>query len=511
MKLNKIAALLVGSALLSNLPVNAEPWVDTSNIFLRSDIQLLADKGIIQTPTTTFPLMWHDIARDIKSTKLALLNEREKNALYHIKHQLKLAKRSQKKVQFNAATDDKRFTSFGESFRNKNNLTVETSFLTDRFAFKLAPSYTQSAPDGDNTRFDGSYAAAFIGNWVFSAGMQDRWWGPGWDTSLSLSNNARPIPALALSRKSAEPVGIPFTDIDIPWTVTTFMGQMNDERVVKDTLLWGMRLNFKPTDTIEIGLTRLAQWAGEGRSKDFSTFVDVLKGLDNCGGVGPSVEECAAGAEPGNQMAGYDIRWSPTFFNHPVGIYLTAFAEDGDSKGGLSILGEERYQYGIDTHFTAFDHNWRLYFENTDTFTNCTDGEDPNDPQGKIGDCFYEHHIYQTGMRYKGRTLGNIYESDASSFVLGLVSQVHKDSSLEVKLRWLELNKDNHDKAPDNPLIGNTLTPIAEDMLMFSGKYQRSYKNWRYTIGTDISKSDFDNNKSSKNDVNAYINIEYNL
>jgi len=46
--------------------LNAEPWVDTSNIFLRSNIQLLADMGLIKTPVTTFPLMWHDIALDLK-------------------------------------------------------------------------------------------------------------------------------------------------------------------------------------------------------------------------------------------------------------------------------------------------------------------------------------------------------------------------------------------------------------------------------------------------------------
>ena len=26
--------------------------------------------------------------------------------------------------------------------------------------------------------------------------VTDRWWGPGWDGSLILSNNARPIPAI---------------------------------------------------------------------------------------------------------------------------------------------------------------------------------------------------------------------------------------------------------------------------------------------------------------------------
>lgn len=510
--MNKLARLLTLSLGLTTATTSiAEPWVDTSNTFLRSDIQLLADQGIIKTPVTTFPLMWHDIARDLKATNLSLLDKRSQNAFLHIRHQLRLAKRNQKTIEFNAASDHRRFTSFGDSFRNKNNLTIKTSFLTDSFAVKLSPSYTSSETDGDDARFDGSYAAAFIGNWVFSVGKQDRWWGPGWDSSLSLTNNARPMTTLALSRKSAQAFELPFTSVQIPWTVTSFMGKMDDDRVVKNTLLWGFRFNFKPADTVEIGITRLAQWAGDGRKRDFSKFIDVLKGLDNCGGVGPSVEECAEGEEPGNQMAGYDIRWSPTILSQPFGLYFTSFAEDGDSKGGLSLLGEERYQYGIDTQISAFNYNWRLFIESTDTFTNCTDGEDPNDPQGKLGNCYYEHHIYQTGMRFKGRAIGNLYESDASSLVVGLTSQVHNDTSLELKLRWLELNNDNSDKAPENAQIGNTLTSIAEDMLMLSGKYQYSYKNWRYTLGASLSQSSFENDIDDKNDVNAYINIEYNL
>ena len=38
------------------------------------------------------------------------------------------------------------------------------------------------------------------GNWSIAASTQDRWWGPGWDGSIILSNNARPIPSLTLDR-----------------------------------------------------------------------------------------------------------------------------------------------------------------------------------------------------------------------------------------------------------------------------------------------------------------------
>ena len=488
----------------------AEPWVDTSDLYLRESIEHLADLNIITTPTTTFPLMWHDIERDINSTPVHLLEDEALNAYSYVRHQLKLAKKNQKRLTFNAATSDNRFTSFGDSYRDNNNVQMHTSFMNEYVAAKFSPRFNPSPNDDDKISYDGSYVATYLGNWVLSAGMQDRWWGPGWDTSLSMTNNARPMPALALSRKSAVPVTIPFTNHQIPWTVTSFMGVMDDERVVKDTLLWGFRLNFRPAQNWEIGLTRLAQWGGEGRSKSFSTFLDVVAGLDNCGGVGPSAEECADGKEPGNQLAGYDIRYSTKVFDQPIALYFTSFAEDGDSKGGLSILGEERYQAGIDTRLNAFNRNWRLFAEWTDTYATCRDGKN-GDGTSDIGDCYYEHHIYKTGMRYNGRTIGSLYENDATSVVFGAISQAKDNLAFQTKFRWLQLNKDNHDKAPDDDLIGNTLTPIAENMLMLSGKVRYSYRNWRFTTGANISRSSYDNDIKDDSDANIYLNIEWNI
>lgn len=494
---------------LTTSSICAEPWVDSSNIFLRANIQYLADIGIIKTPTTTFPLMWQDIANDIDKVYLSELDEQATEALLYVRHELKLAKKGQKTLSVNIANDHKRFTSFGEDFRNKNNVQLSKSFVFDNFAAKVATTYSRSTQDGDNLRFDGSYGAFFIGNWVFSAGYQDRWWGPTWDTSLSMTSNARPMPALALSRKSALPLTLPFSEIKIPWTLTTFMAGMDDERIVKDTLLWGFRLNFKPIDSIEIGITRLAQWAGKGRPHGIDTFWNVLKGLDNCGGNGPTVEECAAGLEPGNQLAGYEIRWSPSIFSHPFALYFVDFAEDGDRRGGLKLLGEQRYQAGIETTIKAFDYYWKLYLEGSDSYARCLDGHN-GDGTSDLGDCYYEHHIYQTGLRYNGRAIASLYENDTYSLVLGAISQSASNTQFEFKLRWLQLNKDHHDKAPDNPLIGNTLTAIAEDMVMASAKVQHSYRNWRFTFGADISRSQYDL-LEDKNDFITFAKVEYNL
>jgi len=490
--------LLVISLLFSTL-VRAEPWIDTSNIYLKANIQLLADTGHIITPVTTYPLMWKDIIRDLNKANLISMSENQQDAYYYIKYQHKRATQSQTMVKAHVAADDSRFTSFGDTYRDANSIQVSTSFMTDNFAGKIAPSYNFDPLYGDEFRMDESYVAAFIGNWVVSFGQQDRWYGPFWDTTLSLSNNARPMPAIALSRESAEAFRIPFTEFDIPWTVTTFMGKMDDERYKEDTLLWGFRANFKPFKNVEIGLSRLAQWGGGGASRSLSTFWDMFLGKTNCGVSGVV---CDDGPNPINQQAGYDIRYSMDWFSVPVSIYGHQFAEDG-SENKFKFLTKAKLQLGLDANVTLFDMPTTTFIEYTDSYAECHFNSQPN--------CYYEHSYYQTGMRYNGRTLGSQYDNDSKTIVIGTFSQVNQNTQITNKLRLLKLNYDNTDKAPDNPIIGNPLTSIAENMIMLSTNIQHNYQAWRFTLGVDFSHSSYQDDIDSKYNGNLSMTLEYNL
>jgi hypothetical protein len=334
-------------------------------------------------------------------------------------------------------------------------------------------------------------------------GRQNRWYGPTWDTSLSLTNNARPITALAISRKSAEPFTVPFTEFKIPWTVTSFMGKMDDNRVVKNTLLWGFRLNLKPFKNLELGITRLAQWSGDGNPAGLCNFWDILTGKTNGEVSGSS--SCSNGIYTiANQQAGYDFRYSFSLFSTPMSIYGQKFAEDG-SEGTMKYITKAQPQVGFDANLTVFGKPSTIFIEITDSLADCGEKRD------NIGDCYYEHSSYATGMRYNGRSIGSTYENDAKTYVLGAISQLGIDTRLTTKIRYLDLNYDNQDKAPENPIIGNTVTSIAEQVWMISSSVQHDYKNWRFTLATDFSHSTFDNDISNKSDFNASLMVEYNM
>ena len=117
------------------------------------------------------------------------------------------------------------------------------------------------------------------------------------------------------------------------------MGQLDDPRTANDALIFGLRGSFRPVKGLEIGLSRAAQWCGDGRPCDGGTFLDLLAGNDNQG-VNVAPED-----EPGNQLGGIDIRWVLPG-QMPVAAYMQWIGEDGRSGGG--IIGSWMRQLGLE-------------------------------------------------------------------------------------------------------------------------------------------------------------------
>lgn len=509
-----IKSIIFFSLIFNCFSIKAEPWIDTSNIFLRADIQLLADKGHINSPLTTFPVMWAEVSRSLKGVNQNLLDEESKLAYWHITQQMQRASRGHVKTELNIAMNDKRYTSFGDEYRDSSFIKASISFMGENWAAKVSATGVDDPEDDDEARIDESYLAFFLGNWVFSAGVYDRWWGPGWDNNLVLTNNARPMPSLAITRKTSEPFVMPFINsIKIPWSATMMMSQFEEERHIPNTLLFGVRVNFKLTQNLEIGASRLIQWAGDDRPDDLSTLWDAFLGNDLCAdeSIGGCSEENRLANEPGNQQGGYDIRYHVDFLSHPFSLYHQMMAEDGNSNSG-KIFGQKVYTHGIDTRLNMFDRNWLVFLEFSDTYTDCTNPDRPSLGEVGLGDCFSEHFIYESGMRYKQEMIGTIYDNDSKSFVLGFISQMDELQSWEVKFRYLELNRDDSDKYPDKPNYGNSVTKIAEDVISVSIKYQLRQGKFRFTVGGDLSSSSFpERDLDDSTEPNAYFNVEYTL
>ena len=142
---------------------------------------------------------------------------------------------------------------FGPEPRSSFATNATVSWMNDLFAAKLSLNAFYGMEKDWKGRvdegfaLDGSYIATRLGNWSASLGQQERWWGPGWDGSLILSTNARPIPAISIDRRVSEPFDSKWLSWIGPWTFHSFVGRMEKERTVSNPYLWGLRGEVKPT------------------------------------------------------------------------------------------------------------------------------------------------------------------------------------------------------------------------------------------------------------------------
>ena len=119
-----------------------------------------------------------------------------------------------------------------------------------------------------------------VGNFMISAGYMERWWGPGWDGSLILSTNARPIPSVTLERNYTDPFKTQAAVMDRSVAREHRGGRsgISTTSRFRDVRFLAARVNFKPRPWLEFGLTRTAQWCGGDRPCDWETFTDMLLG-----------------------------------------------------------------------------------------------------------------------------------------------------------------------------------------------------------------------------------------
>ncbi|MBT5717414.1 MAG: hypothetical protein HOI70_10925, partial [Opitutae bacterium] len=351
--------LIISSvAVFISFYLDAEPFLSPHNPFLRHEIRLLQDEGSLDSTINSWPLNLG-----------GLRSEKNQHSWNHDLLENTIRKESRSgltPIRSRIGISDDRITSrsFGYEPRGSFTTGVETSWMNDRFAAKLSLLALYGVEDDwkgrkdEGLQLDGSYIAARLGNWSASLGKVDRWWGPGWDGSLILSSNARPIPAISLDRRIAEPFENKWLSWIGPWSFHSFIGQMEEERHVPNPYLWGMRVDVNPTllDGLEIGMFRMMQLGGKGRSEKFSFWADAFLSQDNTGantGKDPATE-------PGNQLAGIDIRWRP--WEAPFAIYGQVVGEDEDKFLPNCLM----FQYGIEGWRDLSDGTARIFIEYTD-------------------------------------------------------------------------------------------------------------------------------------------------
>jgi hypothetical protein len=398
------------------VPVLAEAhgfFLSASDSRLRDDLSLLVDEGVVNLPVNEWPLARDDVAQAIAHIDISdLYSSALRAALSRVVAATTVPENADgwsiREIRVTAGQpgllrDDATLGRENAEFRTLGGAE------TDRYSITLAAAAVADASDGQDIRFDGSDVTARWGNWLFSANQIDRWWGPGRDGSLILSNNARPMPALSLDRYRSLPVDLPVLRWLGPWRFSGFVALMENRRPDVDRpAFMGMRLSFKPAPIFEFGMSRTAQFCGKGRSCDLKTFGRMLIGQDNVGrrGLGNPNDE------PGNQMAGFDMRVVSPFKSLPVAVHAQMIGEDNSSTGI-----PERYlaQFGSEAWFlTSAGSTLRAHLEYANT--SCKWYSPSLEPN-----CAYKQGVFSYGYRYRTRNIGHTTDRNSEA-VSALVS-----------------------------------------------------------------------------------------
>ncbi|WP_323772715.1 capsule assembly Wzi family protein [Alcanivorax sp.] len=409
----------------------ASPWVPAGDLSARHHIEALQSQGCLDGVTLSWPISW---AALMKSYRLARHSLPEADAKrcenQHAAFLEKALQQAQKStrgvsVELGGANQEPLYTSFDTQVEDEFTSQVALYGMGERWAGQLAIGYVDGERDSQYVRLDDTYLAGIIGNWQLGVGAVDRWWGPGWQSSLALSNNARPVPGLWLSRQMPLAPESPWLSWIGPWDLQLIAGQLEQDRAIPDARLLGARFVFKPLDSLQIGLSRLAQWGGEGRPQGLDALWNAVIGRDN--GETSGLDE---GQDPSNQIGGLDFRLSLNPGDVPLGIYGQFMGEDeaGGLPSKLSSLA------GIDMVTGWGNGSQRFFVEATDTVA----GSWISDRRYGV---MYEHSTYRSGFRYHGRNLASTWEGDAQAVTLGIQQFFRNDIAVALSLSQATLNE----------------------------------------------------------------------
>ncbi len=405
-----------GAALLLLLarPVSAAsvPW--TPSITARSAIEVLVDDGGLALTVSQWPL-----PRDAVQQALDALPAELPPALADARALVQAELRSQQsgRVTLTLRQRQDALPGFGDDATPGSSLLLRSGeFDAPHVAMQVGGRLDPVADRGQpraTARLDDSAIAADAYGWQAQIWAHRSWWGTGWQSALPLSNNAPAFDGIGLQRAVATRSESPWLSWLGPWNLDLFLARTEGEPSAvlgSDALISGGRLTFKPLSNLELGLTRMVQFGGQGHPESIGAFARAV--------VGAHANSNNAHLDSGNGLAGYDLRVRcPDAFR--CAAYGQFIGED-DRKHlpfkFLNLLGTELW---------SADGVTRLYFEAAEV------GCRVSWKGSTLVHCAYRNGGYPDGYAASNRWIGASVGPDARMFTLGWIDS-EWDSSVRV-------------------------------------------------------------------------------
>ena len=374
-----------------------------NKVYMQNNISELFECGFEPLDNSSYTLSKTRIFFAIENTKILNTKDCHKKK----KQILKLIKEdalSEKKVI------GYQFANGKYNFNDSTSRNLQDSNYFIRYSNSTnSLEYSIEITNLDNKQvFDNSFVRLYKGNKILSAGKISQWWGPSEENSLILSNQARPFPIISFENNI--PTKMRYFDFLGPVSYKIFLGKLERKREIPNAAILGMRIELNPNKRLNIGLSRTAQFGGDGRSVKLTTIKDIILGKDNQGKE-----------SPGNQLGALDIKYS--FKGNEIYGQIV-----GEDEAGY--LPSRTFYYLGFSKYLNDDYDKKISIETVET-------------ENKIPNYTYNHNFYRDGYRYLGLPIGASIDADSELNLISFRDVVKKN--LFIKLRYFKgkINKNN--------------------------------------------------------------------
>jgi membrane-associated phospholipid phosphatase len=385
------------------------------SVAARHAIEVLVDDGSLQLTVSQWPLPRDAVQRALDALPPELPPTLA-DARALLQAELHAQRRSLVALTVRGRSDA--LAGFGDDATQGSSLLLRTGELDGpHLAMQIGGRLDPMSNTGQyrtTARLDDSAIAVDAFGFQAQAWAHRSWWGPGWQSALPLSNNAHAFDGIGLQRASASRSESPWFSWMGPWNLDFFLARSEGDLtpvIGSDALISGTRLTFKPFSNLELGITRMVQFGGQGHPETLGSFARAVVGSH----ANATAE--AQRLDSGNGLAGVDVR-----VRCPGAVRCAAYGQfmgEDDRKHlpykFLNLLGTEVW---------SADGVTRFYFEAAEIgCRNTYKG-------GPIPDCAYRNYAfpgYASGNRWIGASIG----SDGHLLTLGWINS-EWDSALRV-------------------------------------------------------------------------------
>ncbi len=396
-RLQLLAGTAAATLLVLAAPAFAGPWAEMGNAQLRSDIEFLAANGAIDNVTTQWPIPWGGVLYRLDQPQ-SLLNRGP--------DVLQAAARVERIGQADTRPDSVHYSldvdltnapdvvrSFDAMGRGTSQGQATVSWNGTDTAINLSVGAQQgNRGDKQSLLLDNSYIAQRIGNAAVYAGYLAHWWGPGWTSALSLSNNARPFPQVGITRIDTTGFRAPALSWIGPWQAEFFVGVLDGQRIAKNTLFNGIRFSFNPIKGLELGLARTEQLCGTGHPcKPVTEFLNTRNDP-----IHPSKSK---------DETNFDIRYTGLAWGTPYAVYTQVM----DRDTGPFVHSDSSHLFGASVWLPVANTLMRVTAEYASTISTQQFFSFGEYTYGIT----YTDYKYTDGWQYRDRTLGMSLDTDS--------------------------------------------------------------------------------------------------